>query len=104
MTNGHWSSPIQLAIILEKLKIMQVSSETLSTALDKEISSSIITRNGKIVKKHWSSLCFPEIYSTAQNKNMACSQGISYFDEIFIMLWIKYRLQIRKKWNWKWIF
>ena len=62
MTNGHWSSPIQLAIILEKLKIMQVSSETLSTALDKEISSSIITRNGKIVKKRWSSLCFPEIY------------------------------------------
>ena len=59
MKNDHWSSPIQLAITLEKLKIMQVSSETLSMALDKEISSSIITRNGKIVKKHWSSLCFP---------------------------------------------
>ena len=62
----------------------------------------IVTRNGKIVWKHrpsiQKSLWYLEIYQTAQNngdqyqKTWQALKGISYLQELFMLLWIKQRL------------
>ena len=68
----------------------------------KMLPFNIVTRNGKIVWKHETSLkkslCYVEIHRAAQNigyhfkKTWHSLKGMSYLQVIFVLIWIKQKL------------